>query len=340
MALIKLFSFFRRFSFTKRVALANFLIIHIPLIGTILLYFAFGAGISITWLIVSLVALTLIATLVSMLITKNLLRPFYLLDQAVKANQDDRDGAEEEMLADEIYRISSKTLKYIQKTKKRLKQQASLQTLLSHDLRGPSSSVISLCELAKGESDIDVLQEYLGMIGEASARQLKLQDELLQAQMLINSADPERLDFKELIENVVRDLALNIRKKKIRIETKISGSVSAMTWPIIVKEALHNLVENAVKFSNEGGQVLVSASFDGDHCLLEVKDQGMGIPKNLVDAVFYPNSPAGRKGTKGEPSSGNGLYLSRNLIRSIHGELGIAETEEGKGTTLRLSIPG
>lgn len=143
-----------------------------------------------------------------------------------------------------------------------------------------------------------------------------------------------------MIDKVLKDMSSSFRSKRIQIESKVSGTVRAIAWPIIVQEALHNLLENAVKFSQEGGSIAVSAQFNGNECLVEVTDRGIGIPRNMQDAIFFANSPAGREGTKGESSSGNGLYLSRNLMRSINGDIAVARSEEGKGTTMRLTIPG
>ena len=104
-----------------------------------------------------------------------------------------------------------------------------------------------------------------------------------------------------------------------------------------LSEVFSNLIDNALKYSNEGGAVSVSAVVDGDHVKVEVTDNGIGIPANVVGNLFHKfyRSHRSRETVAG---TGIGLYICKAIIESHGGKIGVTSTE-GVGSTFSFTVP-
>lgn len=104
-----------------------------------------------------------------------------------------------------------------------------------------------------------------------------------------------------------------------------------------VSEVLSNFIDNAIKYSNEGGAVNVTASTTGDFVKVEVEDHGIGMPGNVVSNLFHKfyRSHRSRETVAG---TGIGLYISKAIIES-HGGTVSVRSEEGKGSTFEFTLP-
>lgn len=101
---------------------------------------------------------------------------------------------------------------------------------------------------------------------------------------------------------------------------------------------LNNLLENAIKYSPNGGEISVRALPDRDAVWIKVQDHGVGIPKEGMGKLFTRFGRVASEGTAGIPGTGLGLYLSREIARLHGGDL-VAESEESKGSTFTLILP-
>ena len=104
------------------------------------------------------------------------------------------------------------------------------------------------------------------------------------------------------------------------------------------RQVLLNLVDNAIKYSPSGGRIEVALTVVGDRLRFSVHDQGHGIPVGEQERIFdkfYRLDPDQRRGISG---TGLGLYICRELIRSMHGSIWV-ESEAGRGTTFAFELP-
>jgi two-component system phosphate regulon sensor histidine kinase PhoR/two-component system sensor histidine kinase VicK len=104
-----------------------------------------------------------------------------------------------------------------------------------------------------------------------------------------------------------------------------------------VSEVLSNLIDNAIKYSNEGGAVNVTAKAEGDFVKVEVEDHGIGMPGNVVSNLFHKfyRSHRSRETVAG---TGIGLYISKAIVES-HGGTVSVRSEEGMGSTFEFTLP-
>jgi two-component system sensor histidine kinase VicK len=102
---------------------------------------------------------------------------------------------------------------------------------------------------------------------------------------------------------------------------------------------LDNLLSNAVKFTPEGGQVLVSLrQQEAKKVVLQVSDNGVGIPNALQDSVFDKFTKANRQGTGGEITIGLGLFIAKQIVELHQGKIWL-ESREQEGTTFYVELP-
>jgi signal transduction histidine kinase len=115
------------------------------------------------------------------------------------------------------------------------------------------------------------------------------------------------------------------------------GLPSIAADPASLSEVFGNLIDNAIKYSNEGGAITVSAAVKGDFVEVSVEDHGIGMPGNVVSNLFqkFYRSHRSRETVAG---TGIGLYISKAIVESHGGTISV-RSEEGKGTTFVVALP-
>ena len=108
--------------------------------------------------------------------------------------------------------------------------------------------------------------------------------------------------------------------------------------PEKLRQVLVNLLSNAVKFTDRGGRIEMACEATADHVALRVRDTGMGIPADKLEAVFEPFVQVDQRLTRPYEGTGLGLAISRDLARGMGGDI-VAESRPGVGSTFTLSLP-
>ena len=213
---------------------------------------------------------------------------------------------------------------------------------LSHELRTPLASLHGAA-LTLREHDLpaQTQDDLLEMIAEQSNRLANLVEEILVAgqldsgslRVVVDTFDPE-----ELMRGVVM-----VGQSRVGEET----TIEIVMPPVVPKahgdsertrQVLLNLLDNAIKYSPSGGRIEVRLALVGDRLRFSVEDQGLGIPVGEHERIFdkfYRLDPDQRRGIGG---TGLGLYICRELVRSMHGRIWV-ESEPGKGTTFAFELP-
>jgi len=149
----------------------------------------------------------------------------------------------------------------------------------------------------------------------------------------------ERVNLLHVLQEsttIIEDIAKN---KEINLKHVFPDNLELFADRLAIQTVIRNLVSNAVKFTPKGGEVTVIANLDSDkNILISVKDNGIGMNKEIKENLFRIDIKTNRKGTEGESSSGLGLLLCKELIEKQGGQIWV-ESEEGKGSEFYLSIP-
>ena len=216
---------------------------------------------------------------------------------------------------------------------------------VSHELRTPLSILRGYIEtlLDNPKTPREELTRILQVMERHSKRLGLLVDNLLVLAQL-ESTNPNlelsEVRLSELLSSVVRDWEKKFAEKRLKVTVDLPASV-----PIVrgdetrLQEILYNLLDNAVKYSRENGEVRLQAEQRGNEIALSVSDTGLGIAREDLPRIFErfyradkARSPEGTRGT------GLGLSIVKHIAQ-LHGGRVQAESEPGKGTTIRVIIP-
>lgn len=212
---------------------------------------------------------------------------------------------------------------------------------VAHDLRSPINGISYLTDLSLVNQTLpDDIRENITMMRKAARDAQKLTNELLS----INLGNPKGLKKTEnSLSDIIRDTTSIMRVTAADKQQQIMLDVPEEDIIIFadaekIARVVTNILENAVKFSHEGGTIQVALSLRNNKAEVSIKDNGIGIPKELQPDIFHLFTKAGRTGTRGEKSFGIGLSLCKQLIEIHDGEIWV-ESQEGSGTVFHFTLP-
>jgi len=152
----------------------------------------------------------------------------------------------------------------------------------------------------------------------------------------------EPCSAKDIVASVVTDMQHLTQQKDIDITTDVQDNLPTFKAdPDQFSQALFNLVENAIKFTNNGGRVSIRVRLENSNLRFEVADTGIGIPAELQEHVFERFWRGGQKGQQGAEyitGTGLGLSLVKTIVENHNGEIWLTSTP-GIGTVFYVDIP-
>jgi signal transduction histidine kinase len=151
-----------------------------------------------------------------------------------------------------------------------------------------------------------------------------------------NESQAEPFNLCELAETVMHSQAFAIEQKQLKVINAIPTDWMGNDDPTIIEMVLQNILSNAVKYSFANGEVRLEAEDGGERYLVKVIDHGKGIEKEKLGKLLKMMTSSA-EGTSGELGTGIGLFVSQQMMERNGGTLAI-ESEEGKGTTVTLSV--
>jgi two-component system sensor histidine kinase SenX3 len=212
---------------------------------------------------------------------------------------------------------------------------------VSHELKTPMGALGLLAETLLAETEPEVSRRLAQRIHSEAFRISRIIDDLLDLSRIENEESPPRepvlvnLVMAEAVERV--HAAAEQRDVEIKLEEP-SPPVAVLGDRRQLTSALYNLLENAVKFSYEGGIVEFTGTVDGDDIVVAVADKGVGIPTRDLERIFerFYRVDHGRSRSTG--GTGLGLSIVRHVANSHHGSVSV-ESREGEGSTFTLRLP-
>jgi two-component system sensor histidine kinase VicK len=142
----------------------------------------------------------------------------------------------------------------------------------------------------------------------------------------------------QLLSEVAGRMQLSTSQHTIEVELNGTAESPVPADRDHLEQVLDNLVSNAIKFSPDGGTILLRLRDQGDSVMVSIQDPGVGIPEDQLDAVFGLFYQAEDPVSRRTGGMGLGLYISREII-SRHGGRIWAESEPGAGSTFNFSLP-
>jgi two-component system phosphate regulon sensor histidine kinase PhoR len=215
---------------------------------------------------------------------------------------------------------------------------------VSHELRTPLSILRGYIEvLLDSPASQEESARILPIMERHSKRLGRLIDDLLSLALLESSnakLDLSSVRVEELFNNVVRDWKEKSAAKNLKVFVDLPSEPLALRADEArLHEVLYNLVDNAVKYSNENGQIHLQATRRGEEVVLSVTDNGFGISKNDLPRIFERFYRADKARSRELGGTGLGLAIVKHIAH-LHGGRVEAESEPGRGTTIRVVLPG
>lgn len=210
----------------------------------------------------------------------------------------------------------------------------------SHELLTPLSIIRQKAEKMISDSeDLDHSSlERLYEIQQTAVRLTRLSNALLLISRVENKQFEmaDEIEITQIVEQVLKELTDFIEIKKLTIKTDLSRQAVLKGNNELIHSAIYNIVQNAIKFSPDGGKIRIRVSDnDSGHTVLSVEDEGPGIPEDLIDQVFDRFRKEGKLSRHGSSSPGLGLSIVKSICE-LHGYGYKAENNPDKGVTFSL----
>ncbi|MBW3519751.1 ATP-binding protein [Flavobacterium sp. NKUCC04_CG] len=223
-----------------------------------------------------------------------------------------------------------------------LRSKTMLLATVTHDIQTPLGSVLGFTELLSKTDLTDKQRTYLQNIRYSSQYIVNLVDDLIDFSKLENNKiniEKKIFNFKELIDSTCMPLQQNAINKNITLKWVVDDSLNQnyVSDPYRIKQALTNLITNAIKFTQEG-TVLISITREFEWVEISVTDSGIGIAPDQINDIFKEFKQAHEGIEKKFGGTGLGLNISQRIAELLYGTISVKSTL-GQGSTFTLRIP-
>jgi signal transduction histidine kinase len=216
---------------------------------------------------------------------------------------------------------------------------------MSHELRTPLNSILGYAEVLLDGIDGDLTEEAtedVQTIYQGGKHLLTIINDILDlakieaGQMVIN---PQESSVRDVIDEVVETCSILARNKNIYLDVEeIDALPKVLGDPLRLKQIILNLVNNAIKFTEQGGVTVRLDRYNGNEVGVWVKDTGIGMNPEEMKGLFQQFHQVDGSATRRAGGTGLGLVISRHLIHMHQGEI-FVESEKGVGTTFWFTLP-
>ncbi len=223
------------------------------------------------------------------------------------------------------------------------KMKSDLLATVSHELRTPLSTIKGYSTMILDYSSrlgSDETMDYLKSIDNSADRLTKLVDNLLDTSRMeagLLKLEKSPTNISQLIQRVAAEAG--IRAGHHKIITKLNDKLPRLNIDVKrIRQVLDNLIDNAIKYSPQGTEVLISAKKNGRELLVSINDQGAGIPAEELTNIFDRMYRIEQRLSSGVDGMGLGLYICQRLVEA-HGGRIWAESTVGQGSTIQFTLP-
>lgn len=256
--------------------------------------------------------------------------------------QDERERAEalnaQYVELAENYALAKEELEKLNQEKNKL------FSIIAHDLRSPFTSLMGFTNLLKAQADklsSEQVKDFANTIDASADRVFKLLENLLDwARLQMERVDPQpgQITLNDIAKKTIDVLGPVAAEKGLTLK-ETGETLEAYADPNMTDTVIRNLVNNAIKFTPEGGTITISyETTESGKSKVSVADTGVGMSASIAKNIFSLAENVTTRGTNGEKGTGLGMTLCKELVELNGGTINV-ESEPGKGSTFSFTLP-
>lgn len=347
---MKLYHNLSQISFLKKSYAFKFLFvafigIHIPLIGILFFVLYYNHSVSPTSILVFSLIMTLLATIITLLVLNQLIKPISI---ASKTLDDYRSNRKLSVLpteySDEAGLLLANIQESIYEAESFINEKQDLIYMLSHDLKNFAGNPQGLANLIISENPSDSVRQLAELICESTNLQFRYIENFIKLLQEQDRVAKGNLEMKIILfPNILPFINEQVEQRLIDKNIKLSLNLELTEARLRIDEGLLvqvivNLISNAVKFSYFDSEIKVRIYVENAKFIITVADSGIGFDKNQIDELFKKFTKMSRLGTANESSTGIGLYLCKKIIEKNKGTLCATSEGKNKGAEFRIEF--
>ena len=214
---------------------------------------------------------------------------------------------------------------------------------VSHELKTPITSIKGFVETLKMTEDLDVdtKNRFLTIIENETTRLTRLINDILLLSTVENKVKKrvEKIDLFEIFEEVHETVAYIAKKKNITIDYQFENEkLDLWEYSGYIRQILLNIIENAIKYTGENGNVKIREYAKRDKVFIEIQDNGIGIPKEDIGRIFERFYRVDKARSRKVGGTGLGLAITKHMVLSLGGNIKV-ESELGVGSKFTVELP-
>jgi len=234
--------------------------------------------------------------------------------------------------------------KYVRELEELNTHKESVLAILSHDLRSPLSSIIGTAKYLKNNFEKmkpEALSEMLELLYNSSIDELNMLDYLVEWARIKYASEvfsPTKIELVKVINHVFDKLKEIANVNAVNLHHEIEENESVFADGKMLLSILQNIVSNALRHTNPGGNITITAQRSEGKVIVEVKDNGIGMSKEITEKLFTPQMASLSKARAANKGAGIGLLLVKGFLERNGGEIWV-ESIEGKGSSFYFTLP-
>ena len=223
---------------------------------------------------------------------------------------------------------------------------------VSHELRTPLTSMRAYIDTlnAGAWKDPDIAPKFLQVTQEETERMIRMINDLLSLSRMdrgVSKMDCELVNFNDFVNHILNRFDMIVKNdesngkdsKKYTIKRELGNQA---LWVEIdtdkMMQVIDNIMNNAIKYSPDGGVITVKLVQNQNHVILSISDQGLGIPRKDLDKIFDRFYRVDKARSRAQGGTGLGLAIAKEIVEAHQGKIW-ADSSEGRGSTFYISLP-
>ncbi|HRR96854.1 MAG TPA: HAMP domain-containing sensor histidine kinase, partial [Candidatus Ratteibacteria bacterium] len=205
------------------------------------------------------------------------------------------------------------------------------------EIKTPLTVIKGYLETIYDEVEGDT-KENIKIIMKNTDRLINILDDILCLSYIEEKAiQKENVNLKEITDDIVKIFEKKIKEKEIKVKVDMEIKNSLMTDRLLIESILFNLIDNAIKYT-DNGEITIKSKVLGNNLFISIKDTGIGIPEKDIERIFERFYVVDKSRSKETGGTGLGLAIVKNAVISLSGKIEV-KSQVGSGTEFIINLP-